>query len=554
MGYPQNQSEENFPEAANNWDLERLYTDIESANGKKLTEAEKEYLRGLLCGYSPKEIADIRNISKETARSVLSRSLYPYIKQTLSHKRENTIEIKDWRCVSNLLEQAGYKKGNRRRQDWGEAPAVSVSVFFGRTEELATLEQWIAQDRCRLVAISGMGGIGKKCLAATLAQEIQDRFEYLIWRSLRNAPPVEDILASLLQFLCQQEETDLPATRADRILQLIGHLREHRCLLILDDWEMVLRGGELAGQYLPGYEGYGELLKLLGESRHKSCLLIATREKPQEIASLAGTDLPVRYLELSGLQQDAAQELLLATGLDPANNNVLSELMQQNGGNPAVLKMIVDLIKEVYDDKVVEYLQESTLILGDVLTNFLSQQFERLSALEKDIVYWLAIAGQPLSRSQLDDLGVSVSRAELREALSSLKGRSLVKTTPDGSECRFRIEPVVRKYTIRNLREKFTESLFAFARTREIARLGMLKSHALVKAGEDPDRVKTNLRLLVQPIKDKLGQCLSGESSLEAQLEEMMVRLEERSAQEVGYAARNVTILLGRTSEWMQEP
>lgn len=439
---------------------------------------------------------------------------------------------------------------HHRRQDWGEAP--DVSNFFGRTQELATLEQWIAQDRCRLVAISGMGGIGKKYLAATLAQQIQDQFEYLIWRSLRNAPPVEELLASLLQFFCQQQETDLPATKTDRLLQLIRHLQEHRCLLILDDWEMVLRGGELTGQYLPGYEGYGELLKLLGESRHKSCLLIATREKPQEIPSLAGT---VRHLELSGLQEEDARALLLATGLEDLSNNVLSELMQQNGGNPAVLKMIVDPIKEVYHGNVVKYLQESTLILGDVLTNFLSQQFERLSALEKDIVYWLAIASQPLSLSQLrDDLGVSVSKAELREALLSLKGRSLVEKNLDGSECRFGLEPVVRKYAIRKLREKFTESIFAFARTREIARLGMLKSHALVKAGEDPDRVKTNLRLLVQPIKDKLSENLSGDRSLEAQLEEMMVRLEGRSPEVVGYAARNVTILLGRTSEWMQEP
>ncbi|MGK7901302.1 MAG: NB-ARC domain-containing protein [Hormoscilla sp.] len=454
------------------------------------------------------------------------------------------IEV-DW---EEILDDNPPPPPHHRRQDWGEAP--DVSVFFGRTEELATLEQWIAQDRCRLVAISGMGGIGKKYLAAQLAQQIQNQFEYLIWRSLRNAPPVEDLLASLLQFLYQQEETDLPATKADRILRLIEHLWEHRCLLILDDWEMVLRGEELTGQYLPGYEGYGELLKLLGESRHKSCLLIATREKPQEIPSLAG--VPVRYLELSGLQQEAAQKLLLATGLEDLSNNVLSELMQQNGGNPAVLKMIADQIKEVYDGKVVNYLQESTLILGNVLTNFLSQQFERLSALEKDIVYWLAIAGQPLSLSQLrDDLGVG---AELVEALLSLKGRSLVKKTPDGSECGFQLEPVVRKYAIRKLREKFTESLFAFARSREIAKLGILKSHALVTAGSDPDRVKTNLRLLVQPIKDKLSQELSGDRSLEAQLEGMRVRLEGRSAQEVGYATRNVTILLGRTSEWMQEP
>lgn len=75
------------------------------------------------------------------------------------------------------------------RQDWGEA--IDVSVFYGRAEELATLEQWLVDDRCRLVALLGMGGIGKTALSVKLAEQLQDKFEYVIWRSLRNAPPVQ---------------------------------------------------------------------------------------------------------------------------------------------------------------------------------------------------------------------------------------------------------------------------------------------------------------------------------------------------------------------------
>jgi hypothetical protein len=69
-------------------------------------------------------------------------------------------------------------------QDWGDAP--DVSVFFGRTEELVTLEKWIVKERCQVVAILGMGGMGKTALAAKLAEQIKGQFDYFIWLSLRN--------------------------------------------------------------------------------------------------------------------------------------------------------------------------------------------------------------------------------------------------------------------------------------------------------------------------------------------------------------------------------
>ena len=44
---------------------------------------------------------------------------------------------------------------------------------------------------------------------------------------------------------------------------LIEKLREMRCLIILDDLQKILKSQQLVGNYKPGYENYGNLLKII---------------------------------------------------------------------------------------------------------------------------------------------------------------------------------------------------------------------------------------------------------------------------------------------------
>lgn len=78
------------------------------------------------------------------------------------------------------------------QQNWGEA--IDVSILYGRSQELALLNHWVLQEHCRLVAILGMGGIGKTTLSVKLAEQVQNEFEFLLWRSLSQAPPFEQLI------------------------------------------------------------------------------------------------------------------------------------------------------------------------------------------------------------------------------------------------------------------------------------------------------------------------------------------------------------------------
>lgn len=275
---------------------------------------------------------------------------------------------------------------NTQQCDWGEA--IDVTVFYGRSAELSTLEQWIEQ-RCRLVAVLGIGGIGKTALSVKLAEQIQDKFEYVIWRSLHNAPSLESLLASLIEFLSNQQETDLPDEIDRRILQLLNYLRCSRCLIVLDNAETILMQAE-----------YGELFKRIGESRHQSCLVLTSREKPKEVAALEGETFPVRSLQLSGLAIAEGREIFRGKGNFSGSESDWQTLIQSYAGNPLALKIVATTIHDLFDSNISNFISQGTVVFGDI-QNLLDQQFSRLSKLEAEIMYWLAINREPVAITEL---------------------------------------------------------------------------------------------------------------------------------------------------------
>jgi hypothetical protein len=490
---------QHFLEAGETWNLEQLYNDLTDAKRRyrasqrqRITKTEKTHLRGLLCGYSPAEIAAELHRDCGGLRVDWSRGLYRYIEMLTNES------LKDWKDIVTLLakyrrqphlkviSQPTISSFSSTKIDCYEA--VDASVFYGRETELATLKQWVVKEGCRMVAVRGMTGIGKTTLVSKLIPSLQTKFDYIIWRNISHAPPLIQILADLIEFLSDKQDkkfenwhlmhqsiqqsmrsmipllagssVDVLAESpffqneemqeiliAEGIRVLMQCLQQHRCLIILDGWEALFQPQSLAGNYLKGYQNYGKLLKQIGKLKHQSCLMLTTTEVPKAVTYLSGCDTPVRTLTLGGLGKSA--ELLLQNqGL--LDYSQYSALIQKYSGHPQALQIVAEMIHNLFADRVAKFLAiNSHAFLGD-FSDYLASQFNRLSTIEKQALLTLATMRMPVCLKDLKAKFQPDEIAGLMQALESLERRSLISMTQTSQDTFYQLNRLMSDYLTHN--------------------------------------------------------------------------------------------------------
>lgn len=484
--------------------------------------------------YTPQKIAEAAQVSlhqglhADTVRRILRRQ-EGVDKRTIERFfRVLNLELDE----SDYSRPEGISKESQLNTHQAMREAVNVTFFYGRTEEIAKLKQWIFDDNCRLIALLGIGGIGKTALAAKLVEQIQVRFEYCIWQSLHNVPQIQDILARLIKLLSGEQETNLSESVDERISLLINYLCRHRCLLVLDNADMILQGGERAGHYRERYEDYGELLRRVGEVSHQSCLMITSREKLREIALLEGETLPVRSLEILGLKEIDAQEIIRAKSVSGSVSEC-REIVKLYAGNPLALQIVSATINELFDASISRFLEQKVAVFGSI-SELLDQQFERLSYLEKKILYWLAINREPTSILELkEDIIPPMTRSQLLGAIESLRYRSLIER----NVLFFAPQILILEYMNERLIEEVSEEILA-------QKITIFNSYALFKAKAKDYIRGCQAQFIIKPVIDRLLMVFRSETNIEDWLRQILSKLQWGSRLNLGYAGGNIINIL----------
>jgi WD40 repeat protein len=414
--------------------------------------------------------------------------------------------------------------------DWGEA--IDVSRFYDRSVELDCLSKWIVGDCSRLIGIVGMGGIGKTALSIKLAEQVQIDFERVIWRSLRDAPPFANLLTTLIRCLATPD-TPMPDTDSGKLTQLLELLRQRRCLIVLDNFDALFQMRQRVGSYRDGYASYGNLIRRIGETRHRSCLVLTSREQPIELSLLQGEQSAVKSLPLTGLSETAAQKLLLDKNLCGTTGE-MQTLADRYHGNPLALKIAAATISDIFAGQIPAFLQADIRVFEGI-RQLLREQIDRLSDLENKLMIWLAINREPIGAIDLQaDLFPPVPLVKIVETLESLKARSLVERSPTG----FTQQPVIMEYLTERLIEQVCAEL-----VQSQPQFTMLKGFALIKATAHDYIRASQERVILQPIVEQAITQLGSDRDLADQISHLLWQ-QRQQPQQAGYTVGNFVNLL----------
>jgi len=446
--------------------------------------------------------------------------------QILSQGTGEKITKKNFRTIITFYaKKKNYLPSENLREYWTKK--LETKSLYGRKKELNILNQWVFTEQSRLIAICGMVGIGKSILTTKLVQGIKGEFDYFYWQSLQEPLELEDFLDHLIVFLGHDKTNNLKTIK-DKALIFQKYLIDKKCLIVLDGFESLFELQKSNGIYQKKYAEYKEFLLNIGQTAHQSCVIVTSREIPNEVCFMKGGNSSVRLLILEGLDQKASLKLLHLKGLKHLGINKLNLIKEYYLANPLFLKITTSSICTLYAGNLNmfsgEYMR-SCSIINELLKNTIS----RLSELEKKLMYLVAINIHPISLTELRaQLCPNYSEIIINEAIYSLRMRLLM----DLNQEQYTEKDLIMDYIIDN----FIDNIFNDIKNKTFK---FLDEFVLVNIHSNEDIQKIQQSKIVEPLIERINEYFPKKIIFKEHCQEILQKLIYND-QINGYAAENL--------------
>lgn len=347
-----------------------------------------------------------------------------------------------------------------------------LTSFVGRERELAEVTERI--PRCRLLTLTGPGGIGKTRLSLQAAADVMDHFadgvHFVEFAPVSDARMVPQTLASVLGV---KEEAGHPVIEA-----LVRYARDHKLLLIFDNCEhLVLACAELANTLLRAAPG----LHILASSREplridgETCCPVSSLSVPDAgDRDIAGESLAM--FEAARLFVERAMAVQPSFRLTDDNSAAIADVCRRLDGIPLAIELAAARTRTMSVARIAERLSDRFRLLatGDrtalprqqTLRALIDWSYDLLSESERTLLWRLAVfaGGFTLEAAEAVGQGGDIAEAEVMDLCAQLIDKSLVESDIDRE--RYRLLETVRQYAQERLQHSGDE---ASVRARHLA-------------------------------------------------------------------------------------